>query len=148
MKTAERMLGYLRPHAARAVYAVLAMFLVALFNGTAVLFLKPIVDRIFIARDFEMLWLAVIALPLIIALKTVASYAQNYLMSWLGQKVTQEIRGDLFPRPHRLSEYGAGHKSGEILSRATGDLVVMQSALTSVPLYLIRDSMTVAALLA
>ena len=149
MKTPERLFNYVRPHSTRAAYAVLAMCAVALFNGTSILLLKPIVDKIFIARDFRMLWLAVVALPLVVALKTVASYLQNYLMSWLGQKVTQEIRGDLFRRLHQLPlNYYVGHRSGEILSRATGDLVVLQSALNSVPLYLVRDSMTIAALLA
>lgn len=148
MKTSERLARYLRPHAARAVYAVMAMFAVAAFNGTSILLLKPIVDKIFIAKDFRMLWLAVGALPLVILLKTVFSYAQNYLMSWLGQKITQEIREDLFRHLHLVPlEYYAGHKSGEILSRATGDLLVLQSALNSVPLYLVRDSMTVFALL-
>jgi subfamily B ATP-binding cassette protein MsbA len=149
MRAQERLFGYLKPYTNRVVYAILAMCAVALFNGTSILLLKPIVDKIFIAKDFRMLWLAVVALPLVIALKTVASYAQNYLMSWLGQKVTQEIREDLFRHLHRLPlEYYAGQRSGEIISRATGDLVVLQSALNSVPLYLIRDSMTVLALLA
>ncbi|MBI3551187.1 MAG: hypothetical protein HY077_01610 [Elusimicrobia bacterium] len=148
MRTPKRLLEYLRPHAARAAGAVATMCAVALFNGTAVLLLKPIVDRIFIAKDIRMLWLAVVALPLLLCFKTAASYLQNYLTSWLGQKVAQKLREDLFFHLHRLPlEYYSSHDSGEILSRATGDLVVLQSALNSVPVYLIRDSMTLAALL-
>ena len=147
MNVPNRFLPYLRPRAMRIAEAVLAMCAVALFNGAVVLILKPIVDKVLIAKDFRMLWLAVLAVPLVMALKTMASYAQNYLMSWLGQRVTQDIREDLFRHLHALPlEFYASHQSGEILSRATGDLTVVQSALTSVPLYLIRDSMTVAIL--
>ena len=102
MSVLRRLAAYLRPHAGRCAWAVLAMCAVALFNGASVLLLKPIVDRVFIARDFWMLALAVVAVPLIVALKTAASYAQNYLMSWLGQRVAQEIREDLFRQLHAL----------------------------------------------
>jgi len=123
------------------------MCVVALINGGSVLLLKPIVDRIFIARDLAMLWLAVAGVPLLIAGKTVASYVQNYLMSWIGQTVAQGIREDLFRRLMELPIDFHDHRhSGEILSRVTSDLTMVQAALVSVPLYLIRDSMTLAAL--
>lgn len=149
MSALARLARYLRPHAARAAWAAAAMCAVALFNGTAVLLLKPIVDRIFIAKDTRMLWLAVVALPLLLGLKAAASYLQNYMTSWLGQKIIQSLRADLFRHLHELPlDYFESHGSGEILSRATGDLILLQSAMNSVPVYLIRDSMTLVALLA
>src|SRR5256885_16499155 len=90
-----------------------------------------------------MLWFTVAAVPLLIALKSAASYAQNYLMSWLGQKVTQDVRADLFRQLHALPlEYYADHEAGETLSRVTSDLTIVQAALQSLPLYFIRDTMT------
>jgi subfamily B ATP-binding cassette protein MsbA len=146
--TRARILRYLRPYRRRIAWAVAAMTAVALFNGTVVLLLKPIVDRIFIAKDFHMLWFAVAAVPLLIAFKSAASYAQNYLMSWLGQKVTQDVRADLFRQLHALPlEYYADHEAGETLSRVTSDLTIVQAALQSLPLYFIRDTMTVLVLL-
>ena len=143
-----RLLGYLKPHKTRLFGATGAMVVVALFNGASVLLLKPIVDKIFIARDSRTLLMMVAAVPLLVAAKSTASYAQNYLMSWLGQRVSQELRGDLFRQLHALPlEYYASHDSGEIVSRVTSDLAMVQAALTSLPLYLIRDTMTVAILL-
>lgn len=144
MTPARRFRGYLKPHAARFMWAGAAMTVVSAFNGLAILFLKPIIDRIFIARDLEMLWLAVLGVPLLVAVKSAASYAQNYLMSWIGQRVTQQIREDLFRHLHALPlEFYSGHRSADILSRVTGDLTLMQAALTTLPVYLIRDSLTV-----
>lgn len=148
MSVTRRFYRYLKPHGGRISWALSAMLLVALINGLSVLLLKPIVDKIFISRDFGMLWLAVIGVPLLIALKTAASYVQNYMMSWLGQRVCQELREDLFRQIHALPlGYYSSHRSGEVLTRATGDLFVVQSALTSLPLYLVRDSLTVLILL-
>ena len=149
MKACRRLWRYIRPHWRRAAWAVATMCLVAVFNGTVVLLLKPIVDKIFIAKDFKMLRLAAVAVPLFVGLKVMLSYAQNYLMSWLGQKVAQELREELFQHLQDLPlDYYSTHRSGDVLNRVTGDLVVLQTALNSVPLYLIRDSMTVLALTA
>jgi len=147
MSIPARLWPYLRPHSRRLAWAVAAMVAVAVCNGGAVLLLKPIVDRVFIAKDWRMLWLAVVGVPLLIAGKTAISYAQNYLMSWLGQAVIQRIREDLFRHLMELPLPGPG-RSAEILSRVTNDLVIAQSALVSVPLYLVRDSMTLVALTA
>lgn len=148
MSALARLLGALRPYRARAFWACAAMFLVALFNGTMILLLKPVVDEVLIARDERMLWLLVAAVPLAMALKAVASYSQNYLTAWLGQRAAQDIRADLFRRLQALPlSFHARFDAGDLLARATGDLLVVQSALNTLPLYLIRDSLTVLFLL-
>ena len=148
--TAPRRFGrYLKPYRARFGWACLAMLAVSAFNGFAILLLKPIVDRLFIARDLGMLWLAVLGLPPLVALKSIASYVQNYLMSWIGQKVTQQIREDMFRHLHALPlEFYTGRKGADVLSRVTGDLTLVQGALTTLPVYVIRDSLTVLFLIA
>jgi subfamily B ATP-binding cassette protein MsbA len=147
MNVPARFWAYLRPHRRRFAWAVAAMCAVAAFNGGAVLLLKPIVDHILIARDMRMLWLAAAGVPLLMAAKTAVSYAQNYLMSWIGQSAAQDIREDLFRRllesPQELSRSGQG---ADVLSRVTNDLAVVQAVLVSVPLYIIRDSMTLVVL--
>ncbi|MEK7382215.1 MAG: ABC transporter ATP-binding protein [Elusimicrobiota bacterium] len=149
MTPSRRFIRYLKPHSARFAWASGAMALVSAFNGLSILFLKPIVDRIFIAKDLDMLWLAVLGVPLLVALKSAVSYAQNYLMSWIGQRVTQNIREDLFRQLHGLPlEFYTGRKGADILSRVTGDLTLVQAALTTLPVYLIRDTLTVLFLLA
>jgi subfamily B ATP-binding cassette protein MsbA len=144
MSAAKRFRSYLRPYLARFAWACLAMLVVSAFNGFAILLVKPIIDRLFIAKDMSMLWLAVAGLPLLVILKSIASYAQTYLMSWIGQKVTQQIREDLFRHLHTLPlEFYSGRKGADVLSRVTGDLTLVQSALTTLPVYAIRDSLTV-----
>ena len=149
MSASRRFGRYLRPYLGRFAWACLAMTVVSAFNGLSILLLKPIVDQVFIGRDVGMLWLAVVGVPLLVILKSVASYAQNYLMSWIGQKVTQQIREDLFRHLHDLPlEYYSGRKGADVLSRVNGDLTLVQAALTTLPVYAIRDSLTVLFLLA
>ncbi len=149
MTVRRRLAGYLKPYLDRFGWACLAMVAVSAFNGLAVLLLKPIVDEVFIAKDLRMLALVVAGVPLLVALKAVASYIQNYLMSWIGQRVSQQIREDLFRHLHLLPlEFYSGVRGADVLSRVTGDLTLAQSALTALPVYLIRDSLTVLFLIA
>ena len=144
MTVRRRLLRYVKPYLGRFGWACVAMVAVSAFNGLGILLLKPIVDEVFIAKDLRMLALAVAGVPLLVALKAVASYVQNYLMSWIGQRVSQQIREDLFRHLHLLPlEYYSGLRGSDVLSRVTGDLTLAQSALTTLPVYLIRDSLTV-----
>ena len=149
MSAAKRFRRYLRPYLGRFGWACTAMIVVSSFNGLAILLVKPIIDRLFIAKDLNMLWLAVFGLPFLVVLKSIASYVQNYLMSWIGQRVTQQIREDLFRHLHELPlEFYSGRKGADVLSRVTGDLTLVQAALTTLPVYAIRDSLTVLFLIA
>src|SRR6185312_3052658 len=144
VSASKRFRRYLRPYLGRFGWACLAMLVVSAFNGFAILLVKPIIDRLFIAQDMNMLWLAVFGLPFLVLLKSVASYIQNYLMSWIGQRVIQEIREDLFRHLHALPlEFYSGKRGADVLSRVTGDLTLVQAALTTLPVYAIRDTLTV-----
>jgi ATP-binding cassette, subfamily B, bacterial MsbA len=144
MSVSRRLRRYLRPHLGRFAWACAAMLVVSAFNGFVVLLLKPIIDRIFIARDLAVLWIMVAVVPLLVALKSVASYVQNYLMGWIGQRVVQQIREDLFRRLNSLPlEYFSGTRPADVLSRVTGDLTLVQAALNTLPVYAIRDTLTI-----
>ena len=149
MTVRRRLARYVKPYLGRFGWACLAMIVVSAFNGLGILLLKPIVDGVFIAKDIRMLALAVAVVPLLVALKAVASYIQNYLMSWIGQRVSQQIREDLFRHLHLLPlEFYSGLRGADVLSLVTGDLTLAQNALTALPVYLIRDTLTVVFLVA
>lgn len=145
---ARRLFPYLRPYLARSFAAAVAMVLVAGFNVATAWLLKPVVDQVFLERDPGMFRSLLILIPIVFLGKTALNYVQIYLMSWIGQRVTQELRRDLFRHLHVLSmDFFWKSRSGEVLARVTSDLSNVQSALQFLPLYLIRDSVTAVALL-
>ena len=148
MNTVRRLLPYLKQHRVRFIQASLVMVVVAALNGATVWVLKPAVDYVFVRKDPKMLLLVTGIIPAIFFLKLLFQYTQSYLMSYLGQKITQELREDLFRHLHELSmDFYWKSKSGEVLSRLTNDMTNVQSGLQFVPLYMIRDPLTVLALL-
>ncbi len=171
MNSLARFVPYVRPYRLRFIQASVAMVVVAASNGMTAWILKPVIDGLFMQQDIltvrgvltpylrpltealalgpqTNLILITAAVPTLMAIKSVAAYAQNYLMSWIGQRVTQELREDLFRHLHKLSlDYYTEHRSAELLALVTNDLSMVQSTLQFAPLYLIRDLLTVASLM-
>ena len=56
----------------------------------------PVVKGVFMDKNMELLQLIVISLPFLFVLRMAVEYTNGYLMSWLGQRVVQKIREDLF----------------------------------------------------
>ena len=143
-----RLLPYLKPHWVRFVWAAVAMVLVSGFNGASLYLLKPVVDQVFLKKDATMFRTLLILIPIVFLGKTVLNYIQIYLMSWIGQKVTQQLRAKLFRHLHDLSmDFFWKSRSGEVLARVTSDLINVQSALQFTPLYFVRDTLTSVVLL-
>ncbi|MDE2292571.1 MAG: ABC transporter ATP-binding protein [Elusimicrobia bacterium] len=171
MNSFRRFAPYIRPFRLRFIQAGVAMVVVAASNGLVAWILKPVIDGLFLQHDIltahglltpylkplaERLHLGgntnliiiTAAVPTLMLIKSTAGYAQNYLMSWIGQRVTQELRDDLFCHLHRLSlEFFTENRSADILARVTNDLANVQSTLQFIPLYLIRDLLTIVALM-
>ncbi len=139
-----RLLGYVKPYRVRLIQATCVMVVVAALNGALVKVLGPITNSLFVNTDPEQLKRVALMIPAVFFLKLIFQYTQSYLMSWFGQKITQEIREDLFTHLHALSmDFYWKSKGGEVLAKLTNDMNNLQSALQFVPLYAIRDSLTV-----
>jgi subfamily B ATP-binding cassette protein MsbA len=145
-----RLIGYVRPHRARLIQACLVMIVVAALNGAMVKVLDPVTSAIFGSANADPKQLMRVALlvPGVFFLMLIFKYTLAYLMSWLGQKITQEVREDLFTHLHRLSmDFFWKSKGGEVMAKLTNDMNALQSALQFVPLYAVRDSLTVVVML-
>jgi len=144
MKSLKRLMPYLRPHRARLFQAGAAMTATAAINGSVSYLLKLLVDNFSSIKTQGQLLLMVSAIPAVFLLKLAVQYTQAYLMSFISQKIVQQIRDDLFRHLHELSvEFFWRRRSAEIMTRVTNDLTNIQSALQFIPLYSVRDTLTV-----
>ena len=144
----KRLLPYLKEHKTRFIQAFLAMLATAAFKGGSGYLLKPIIDNFSLLKNEKQLVLVVLLLPAVFLLKCSFQYIQAYLMSYIGQKIVQRIREDLFRHIHALSvEFYWSKRSGDIMAKTTNDLNALQSALQFVPLFIVRDVFTVIVLL-
>jgi len=139
---------YVKPYKLRFAQAAVSMIFLAAIRGAVVYILGPVIQGVFIDKKLEILTLVIIGLPVIFVFRMAAEYINAYLMSWIGQKVVQQIRDDLFNHIHRLSiEFYWRKRSSDVMSRVINDLNNVQSTIQFIPLYGIRDILTVTSLL-
>ncbi len=95
--------------------------------------LKNIVDDVLISRNMVMLNIIAVGIVILYTAKSVFFYGQQYLMSWVGQRVVVDLRLRLYDHMQRMSfRYLYGHRVGEMLSRITNDVTILQNMITSV----------------
>ncbi|MBE9606334.1 ATP-binding cassette domain-containing protein [Acetobacteraceae bacterium H6797] len=123
------MLPYLRAHAWRVVIACAALLcasslLLALGQGV-----RYLIDHGFSAGgDARRLNEAALVMAALIAGLGLATASRFYFVSWLGERVAADLRRDLFSRILSLSPaFFETARTGDILSRLTADIAVMQT---------------------
>ena len=125
-------LPYLRAYLWRALGASVALIVAAglvLGLGQGV---RRLIDNGFASGGMAQLDRAALAMFAIVAALAFATGARYYLVSWLGERVAADIRRDVFNRVIGLSPaYFETARTGDILSRLTADLSVLQALVGS-----------------
>ena len=148
MELYKRLLEYLKPYRARFVVASIFMLFVSLTSGATAMIIQPVLDDIFLRKDQEMLILLPIGVALIYLIRGVGRYVASSQMQLIGQMAVRDIRNHLFGHIQKLSlDFFSARKTGQIISRITNDVYVIQDSVAIVVYDLIRESMTMIVLL-
>lgn len=113
-------------------YALLALLITAGVNLSLGQGVKFVIDNGFIAGSEAQLKTAIMALIVLISLLAIGTFSRFYLMSWLGERVSADIRKAVFNQVIKLHpSYFEENRSGEIMSRLTTDTALLQSIIGS-----------------
>ncbi len=125
-----RLLKYVKPYMHRLLLAVLCTCLAAGCNLYLPWIIKDVVDKVLVQKDMVMLNIIALSIIIVFIIRGGFFYGQSYLMSWVGQKVVIDIRGDIFRKMQRLSmSFYDKNKTGTIMSYVTNDVAALQSAM-------------------
>jgi subfamily B ATP-binding cassette protein MsbA len=143
-----RMLGYLRPYGGRLAVAGLCMVGVAIFTASLAYLVKPVLDGIFLDKNARMLFIIPLVVIAVYVLKGFCDFGQYYLMAFVGQSVIRDLRTEMFSKLGEMSlSFYVRHSTGELLSRMSNDVALVQGAMTNAITGLVRDALTVVALI-
>ncbi|SQD77264.1 ABC transporter transmembrane domain-containing protein [Moritella yayanosii] len=125
-------LAFIKPYKLMVCYALLALLVTAAVNLSLGQGVKFVIDNGFIAGSESQLQSAIIVLVMLIALLAIGTFSRFYLMSWLGERVSADIRKAVFNQVIKLHpSYFEENRSGEIMSRLTTDTTLLQSIIGS-----------------
>nr|RNF68327.1 ATP-binding cassette domain-containing protein [Acidithiobacillus sulfuriphilus] len=128
----------------------MAMLLMALSGAAAAAgayMIKPVLDRIFIERNADMLLWLPLGVVLIYAVKGSADYLQGVMLAGVEERVLRGLREKLYQQTLRLPLVRLlGSSHGGVLSRMSLDLTLLQQGL-SVLAHFFLSSFTIIALM-
>jgi subfamily B ATP-binding cassette protein MsbA len=114
--------------------------------GTAQI-MQPIMDNMFIKKEPKMLVFIPLLLIGIYVLKSLGRYLQSVYTNYIGLHIISRLREDLLEKiMHMDMQFLYINRSGELISRITNDLARVQYFVSSMLPELIRESITVVAL--
>lgn len=137
MPLIKRIFKYILPYKGRLTAGIICMLFHSFFTVFFVKVFQDLIETIItgIATDEKGLqkltWIALSMIG-IFFLKGIFYYGQRYLTSYVSQKAVRDIRGDLYAHLQGLSlSFYNKNKTGEIISRVTNDVNILQDAIVN-----------------
>lgn len=147
-KTFKRFWPYIKEYPKHFGLALIGTVMVA--GGTAALpyVIQPVMDKLFIEKNETLLYF----IPLLIVgayfLKGAGTYVQAYYTSFIGEDIIRRIRSELLVRLSQLDlGFFQDSQKGTLISRITNDTARVQYIVSKSVPDLIRDFLTIFALL-
>lgn len=141
-------LKYYKDYKGKVFVAVIGMLLVAGASGLIAWLIKPVLDKIFIAHDQEMLLILPFFVVAAYLAKGVGAYLQTYFMNYIGQDIVRQIRDRFLAKVLRQDiDFFFRFHSGELISRIVNDVTRIQTAISTNFANFIREILTAIGLL-
>lgn len=154
MKDYIKLIRFLKPHTPLLILATICMFFTTIFDGISLTMMVPLADKVltnkkiivgskmpafledFIARinaiaPSDMLKILALSVLALFIAKGFFTFWQSYIMSDIGQKAIRDIRLFLYKKLQDLSlDYYSQKRSGELISRITNDVRIIENAVS------------------
>lgn len=154
MRNYIRLLSFLRGNYRLFSIAIVLMICSSLFEGIQLPFLVPLMDRVFNDKPIvvpnelpgflndlveklnstpqeTLFWIFPIAVIILLVVKHVFGFFSKYYMNDVSQRVMRDIRAKLYSKIQHLSlDYFSNKRTGELISRITNDVNLVDNALS------------------
>ena len=143
MKEFRKILKYAKPYTKSLIFAFICLTLTSLINLVLPLIVRNMINAVVVLKDSQVLDGYAWDLLFIIVLQAVFAVVHNYVFGFVGNRMTTDFRIEFFSHIQSLSlRFFQEHRVGEILSRMSNDISVIQNALVTIPVALLRQSIT------
>jgi subfamily B ATP-binding cassette protein MsbA len=144
MEQLRKLYKYVQPYWKQMTLAAILLTLWSLISLALPYAARYLVDSVFVSYSRAELNRIVLIMVGLFIFQAGLGYGQNYLLSYLGQRVIADLRlsiqGRLLYLPMRFFKES---QVGEIVSRVTNDVTTLQAVLTQTPISLLRQIVTI-----
>jgi ATP-binding cassette subfamily B protein len=133
----------MKPYKGTLIAAGIALVLTAGITLSIGQGVRVLIDEGFVAQSTDALTQAVLVVIGLSFLMAIGTYVRFYLVSWLGERVTADLRSAVFEHIVTLHpSYFETNRSGEIMSRLTTDTTLLQNIIGSSFSMALRSALT------
>jgi len=143
LRKVRRLASLLRPYRLRVMLTLVAVLLAIAAQLAPPYLAGRAIDKGIHAGDERALTVIVVLFLLAAALNWIATYAETYLINWIGQRALQDLRIQIFTHLQRLSVgFYSRAKAGVLISRMTNDVQALDQLVTDGVFTLVGSSLT------
>lgn len=143
-----RLLSYFKPYKAGVVLAIVSLMIYGGVDASMVFLVQPLIDDGLQKSDGDVLKAGAVLVLGIFLLRGLASFVSTYCLSWASNHVIRRMRQQLFQKMLAMPvKYFDQHSSGKLISKITYDTEQVALATSQVMVALIREGVTIIALL-
>ncbi|MEE8260516.1 MAG: ABC transporter transmembrane domain-containing protein, partial [Nitrospinaceae bacterium] len=143
MKDFSKILRYAKPYRKGILFAFLCLVVTSLITLYLPLLVRNMINVVVVEKNATALNSLTFDIIAVIAFQMVFGITQNYILGFVGNRMTADFRMDLFNHIQSLSlRFFQERRVGEIISRMSNDISVIQKALVSIPVAVLRQSIT------
>jgi len=138
-----RLLRYVRPYTKWMVLSIIMLLISVSLGLILPLVIRNLVDIVLVDKNFPRLNQLAIGLFIVFILQGFASFVNQIALAFVGENVVADIRVQVYSHLQSLSlKYFTDNRTGEIVSRVTNDVILLQTAVTDNLVALLRQAIT------
>jgi subfamily B ATP-binding cassette protein MsbA len=143
-KLLKRFSPYFKDYIPHFIFAIIGMILTSSGTAASAYLVKPLLDKIFIAKDINMLHLLPYAIIAVYVVKEGGRYLQTYFTEYIGQDIIRRFRDTLLSNILTLDiSFFHKYRTGELISRNTNDVERIKSVVSSLIPEFFREFFTI-----
>jgi ATP-binding cassette, subfamily B, bacterial MsbA len=142
-----RLLRHVWPYRAALFAGIAAMVVGGLADAALVKLTGPLIDELFVHHNRSLAILLPLGIVAVFLVSGLASFASGYSSQWVSQNVILDLRRAMFAKVLRLPPaFFDEIATAQLVTKFTNDVGNLAAASTSVLTVLVRDTVTIAAL--
>ena len=136
-----RLLSYAKPYRLRLAIALISLLIAGALGLSFPQVVRMLLDAAVVERDSQKLNRLVLLLIGVFASQAAFSFLRTYLLSYTGERIVADVRTQLYNHLIGLPvSFFASRRVGELTSRLTSDVTVVQTVTTGSIAELLRSS--------
>jgi subfamily B ATP-binding cassette protein MsbA len=144
----KRFLPYFKDYKKQLTISIVGMIMAASGAALSAYIIKPVLDKIFIQKDEQLLFILPFALVLIYAYKSIGKYLQIYYASYVGLDIVKRLRDEMLSKILSFEmDFFHKYRSGELISRSVNDVERVKLVVSNIVPHLVRESLVIIFLL-